>query len=389
MRKTTTRLTALALALALLLTSCGGGGASAATMHLRKTEGTVGVSDNEGKDVAPRENLGLYSGYQVGTQAESYAWIDLDEVKLTKMDADSEVEITKEGKKLEINVKSGSLFFNVTEPLADDETMNIVASTMVIGVRGTCGWVTEDTAALLEGTVTVTAGNQEATVSAGEMAVLTDGVLEVKPFTVNDVPAFVVEELAGDDNLAQTVLDATGLNIPAYSMASYEELLSTLEDVVYTELIDFEQDGSPELLVVNLEQEDNNRVTFGASIYQNGPEGPKYLAHGGVHAAVERVVCSLVESNGRLFVHCRSMSSYEAGRYWGDYIGSLPQQDESGSVWGKVDYVDSFYYGLSVPHNERGLVDIAGIAGVDWQWEETGNVEDKYTLVRELYSQSF
>lgn len=72
MKKTTTRLTVLALSLALLLTSCGGG-ASATSMHLRKTEGTVGVSDGEGKDVTPQENLGLYSGYGVETQAESYA----------------------------------------------------------------------------------------------------------------------------------------------------------------------------------------------------------------------------------------------------------------------------------------------------------------------------
>ena len=173
MKKTTTRLAALALSLALLLTSCAGG-MSATTMHLRKTEGTVGVSDGEGKDVTPKDNLGLYSGYQVETQAESYAWIDLDKVKLAKLDQDSEVEINKEGKKLEIDVKTGSLFFNVTEPLTDDETMNIATSTMLIGVRGTCGWVTDNTAALLEGTVSVTAGGQEATINAGEMAVLTE-----------------------------------------------------------------------------------------------------------------------------------------------------------------------------------------------------------------------
>ena len=126
------------------LLSCVSCGSGAASMHLRRTEGTVGVSDNEGKSVEPRDDLGLYSGYGVGTQAESYAWIDLDDVKLTKLDANSEIEIVKEDKSLEINVKSGSLFFNVTEPLADDETMNIATSTMMIGIRGTCGWVAED-----------------------------------------------------------------------------------------------------------------------------------------------------------------------------------------------------------------------------------------------------
>ena len=219
MKKLSARLTALALSLALslalLLTSCGGG-ASATSMHLRKTEGTVGVSDGEGKKLTPKENLGLYSGYQVGTQAESYAWIDLDKVKLTKMDAGSEAEIVKEGKKLEINMKSGSLFFNVTEPLADDESMNIRTATMAVGIRGTCGWVTQNAAALLEGTVSVTAEDQEVTITAGEMAILTEGgTLEVKPLTAASVPAFVKAELEDNGTLAEAVEAASGLDVLA------------------------------------------------------------------------------------------------------------------------------------------------------------------------------
>ena len=112
-------------------------------------------------------------------------------MKLTKLDQDSEIAITKEGKELEIEVKSGSLFFNVTEPLADDETMDIRTSTMMVGIRGTCGWVTQDTAALLEGTVEVTAGERSVTISTGEIAVLTaDGNIDVRPFRAASVPDF-------------------------------------------------------------------------------------------------------------------------------------------------------------------------------------------------------
>ena len=196
MKKTTTRLAALALSLALLLTSCAGG-TLATTMHLRKTEGTVGVSDGEGKELTTKDNLGLYSGYQVGTQAESYAWIDLDRVKLTKLDQDSEIEIIKEDKHLEIQVLSGSLFFNVTKPLEEDEAMTIRTSTMAIGIRGTCGWVRENAAALLEGEVECTAGGQTVTVSAGEMVELTPEPAEpltVRPFTAAQVKPFVQEE---------------------------------------------------------------------------------------------------------------------------------------------------------------------------------------------------
>lgn len=304
-RKIPTRLASLLLALSLLLPSCGGG-ASATAMHLRKTEGTVGVSDDAGKDVAPKDDLGLYSGYQVETQMESYAWIDLDEVKLTKMDADSEIEIAKEGKKLEINVKSGSLFFNVTEPLADDESMNIRTSIMAVGIRGTCGWVTQDTAALLEGTVEVTAGDQTVTVTAGEMAVVTeDGALEVKPITAASVPAFVREEVAEDEDLAAGIQDTTGIDLTgADPLAVYADLLAEVGktgDIVYTGSFDFESDGDPELLVILNEHDLQNCAQ--AVVFLNGPEGPFKSYTYGWHIDNETV--SMVESGGQLFIKRR------------------------------------------------------------------------------------
>ena len=218
------RILSLTLALSLLLTSCGGG-TSAATMHLRKTEGTVGVSDGDGKSVDPRENLGLYSGYGVDTSSESYAWIDLDSVKLTKLDQDSEIVITKEDKKLEIEVKAGSLFFNITQPLADDESMNIRTSTMAVGIRGTCGWVVSngDQGAqlfLLEGTVEAeaTATGERVQVSAGEMAEVTvnengETEITVQPFAEEHIAPFVLTELENDTALSAAILEASGLDV--------------------------------------------------------------------------------------------------------------------------------------------------------------------------------
>lgn len=211
------------LALVLLLTSCGSGsGTSAATMHLRRAEGTVSVSDGEGKNVEPRENLGLYSGYGVDTKNESYAWIDLDEVKLSKLDQNSQAAIKKEDKHLEIEVLSGAVFFNVTEPLADDETMNIRTSTMMLGIRGTCGWValSEDkgtlTVGLLEGKVECSNGENTAVVSAGEKGTIpASGEINVTPLTAAQVPAFVKAELEEDSTLAETVKADSGLDVLA------------------------------------------------------------------------------------------------------------------------------------------------------------------------------
>ena len=76
------RCTALLLALSLLLLAGCGGKAAATTMRLMRTEGEVGVSDDDGKSVAPKEDLGLYSGYGVDTQSASFAWINMDDVKL-------------------------------------------------------------------------------------------------------------------------------------------------------------------------------------------------------------------------------------------------------------------------------------------------------------------
>ena len=203
------RTLAMLLTTAMLFVGCGG--VQAATMYLRKVAGSVGVSDSEGRKVDLLENMGLYSGYGVDTQAESYAWIDLDKVKLAKLDQNSEIAIEKEGKSLEIEVKAGSLFFNVIEPLAEDETMEIRTSNMMVGIRGTCGWVEvldsgHMALSLLEGKVECTAGGNTATVSAGERAEMSpDGDISISVLYQESIPAFVQEEVSGEEKLAQAV----------------------------------------------------------------------------------------------------------------------------------------------------------------------------------------
>ena len=259
---------ALLLTGCLLLTSCGGG-ASAASIHLRKTEGTVGVADGGGKAVELRENLGLYSGYGVDTRSESYAWIDLDSVKLTKLDENSEIEIQKEGKKLEIEVKSGSLFFNVTQPLAEDETLDIRASSMVVGIRGTCGWVEvrdpeHMTLYLLEGTVECAAGPVTTTVDAGKMAVMTVGTEEgngiaVSSFSAADIPAFVLEEVKEDGGLVEKILEDSGIDIlnpvdpqdEINRRAALLEVLNGSSSAAYAGLFDMDGDGREDLLLLH------------------------------------------------------------------------------------------------------------------------------------------
>ncbi len=230
------RLAALILAACLLCAGCTGR-VVASVMQLIKTEGTVGVSDEGGNTVSLVENMGLYSGYQMDTAEQSYAWINLDSVKLTKMDAESEIEIRKDGKNLAIAVKSGGFYFHVTEPLAEDETMDIRTSTMTVGIRGTCGWVRvvdemHMQVCILEGTVQCTVTEPESGQSvSGEVTAGEKAELVVSPekeekceiikedLLLYEIPMFVLTELFADDALCDKIneasaLDASGDGLP-------------------------------------------------------------------------------------------------------------------------------------------------------------------------------
>lgn len=216
-------ITALLLAASLLCGGCGntagGSGedssakedgaetsADAATMRLEKTIGDVTVWNEEEEILELREKLPLYSGYQLFTEVESYSWINLDDTKLAKMDRESAASVQKEDRHLKITASQGALFFNVTKPLAEDETMEIEVGNMIVGIRGTCGWVSAAAPRavyILEGTVTCQIPDEDlnAQVSAGEMAYLvksTENRIEVKPFTRMDIPRFVLDELDSD-----------------------------------------------------------------------------------------------------------------------------------------------------------------------------------------------
>lgn len=178
----------------------------AATIALAKTEGEVEIIDRRGKDVSPKENLRLFDGYSMGSHVASYAWMDLDQERLVKLDQESQIEIEKKRRELEIIVQSGSVFFNIARPLEEDESLNIRTSSMIVGIRGTCGWVEvlsdegRMRVYLLEGRVECSADEEKKEVLAGEMAELTeDGQITVSKFTAEDIPDFVMEELQGEE----------------------------------------------------------------------------------------------------------------------------------------------------------------------------------------------
>lgn len=241
MRKTASLWMALLLVWSLMLPAAAET-ATAATLRLEKAEGTVTVSTAAGRTVSTTDGMRLYSGYALETETASYAYVSLDSTKAVKLDASSRGEVSKSGKKLELKAVSGKLFFNVTAPVKEDESLNIRTSTMVTGVRGTAGWVevvdrSVSRVHLLEGTLTVTAAEpstgelRRTVITGGQTATAAvDGAsrpghqasLTVTELREEDVPAFVAVELAKDPALQDKVEKNSPLSV--------EEIIRGAED---------------------------------------------------------------------------------------------------------------------------------------------------------------
>lgn len=258
------RLAAALLALAVVLSCVPPGLAvsdTVATMRLTKTEGTVSVSNSSGKNISVIKNMRLHNGYQLESEEESYAWVDLDSTKLVKLDAVSQASIRKSGKKLEILLDSGNLFLNVSQPLEDDESLNIRTSTIVVGIRGTSAIVeVQDKSTvhviMLEGrselsvTDPVTGQVKTETVAGGESATCVvypqdraGDKCEIirKKTKEEDVRGFVLEELPQNPELTETIFRETGLDLRDVTREDARARLAEDERVTRQRLAEIEK----------------------------------------------------------------------------------------------------------------------------------------------------
>ncbi len=196
---------------------------TAATLRLEKTEGTVSVENQNGKSVSMLDGMRLYSGYTVSTEAESYAHISLDSTKAVKLDASSEVQVSKSGSKLELHLVSGSLLCDVSKTLSSNESLSIRTSTTITGIRGTTVFFRqresgETEVYVLHGTITlittdpVTGESRQVRVTTGQMATAwpssenSEPQITVHSFTEEDVPGYVGIELAENEELHQRLI---------------------------------------------------------------------------------------------------------------------------------------------------------------------------------------
>lgn len=203
--------------------------AKATTMKLESTSGTVSLTTQNGTARKITKGMRLYNGYTLETAASSYAYISLDSSKAVKLDASSKASLRQSGKKLELLVKSGKLFFNVKTPLTGRESMNVRTSTMVTGVRGTCGVVeavsaSESKLYLIEGKVTCQTVNKETgkkdniEVVGGQTATFstsahTDEKVVVEKMAETDIPLFAIQEVVKDTQLQDKIERQTDLDV--------------------------------------------------------------------------------------------------------------------------------------------------------------------------------
>ena len=206
-------------------------GLTATTMRLLRVEGTVTLQDASGAERTIVDNIRFSSGDALSTGSASLASIAFDDHKIVTLDENSRAEFTKNGNQMELNLTAGGVFFDVNQPLADDETFDIRTATMTVGIRGTSGYVSVDgegiaTLILTSGHVHITGRNpntgetKQLDVGPGQQIrvyLFDDRTIGSVDFVLTEITEdmlnqFILDRLGQSEQLRITVCAATGWN---------------------------------------------------------------------------------------------------------------------------------------------------------------------------------
>ncbi|MCR4621529.1 MAG: FecR domain-containing protein [Clostridiales bacterium] len=127
----------LTLILSLTLGALADESYDASAMRLVRYEGNVEILDAGGTPRFVMENVRFKSGEAMRTGEDGMASVLLDDEKIVTLDALSLVEFTKENSSMRLTLREGTLLLDVREKLDENETLDIVTSTMTVGIRGT------------------------------------------------------------------------------------------------------------------------------------------------------------------------------------------------------------------------------------------------------------
>lgn len=233
---------------------------TATTMRILRLEGEVTLEDN-GKPKSVKENLRLASGNALSTAVKSLVSIGLDDTKIVTLNERSRAEFNQSGRKLDLKLTEGSLYFEVSEPLTDEETFDIRTSTMVVGIRGTSGLVSvegdHESLVITDGVVHVIGTNpvtgevKEIDVRAGQRITVylyndrsVDSIeFFLEEVTEHDMPEFVLQYLRDNLVLLDKVVRETGWDKEWILGIKKEDALS--ENTPVIKMPGGEGDGNP------------------------------------------------------------------------------------------------------------------------------------------------
>lgn len=242
-------------------------------MRLEKYLGMVKL-ESQGKEKEVITGSRLISGDDLTTMGESNAYIVLDQHKILMVDELSNIEIQQEGRELDVKLFAGSVFFNVSEKLEADESLDFHTNNIVTGVRGTSGIITYkeeekvSQVVVLSGVMEVSSPQDTVVITAGQAAVATtldDGSVEMKviAYEREDLSVFFsdffIDELQLDLVAEETALTLSEkLRFP--SMIPVEGKVASLSPLLVASMT------TDEIYLLEEGTADLSRMTLGAMV---------------------------------------------------------------------------------------------------------------------------
>ena len=201
------------------------------TMRLLHYQGSVEIFDASGESRFVMENVRFSSGEVLQTGEDSLASVSLDDSKIVTLDANSRVEFIQEASHFRLNLLQGAIILDVQAKLDENESLDIQTSTMVVGIRGTLVFMSEEPTenaqevrtklGILEGTAQIDYEDQSGAhrlmpVQAGRVVTIESqakagtGVSPViTEITSQDVAGFVSNRVLDDAVLTRRVIEGS------------------------------------------------------------------------------------------------------------------------------------------------------------------------------------
>ena len=237
----------------------------ATTMRLLRRVNVVTLEDASGKEKAMTDNMKLQNGNALKTEVDSMVSVGLDEFKIVTVEENSRAEFYQSGKQLELNLTEGSLFIDVSQHLADDESFDVRTSTMTAGIRGTTIYVSQNqdgtwTMYLVSGALHVhgqhpitmeekdvdIVGGQKVTAITFDDRETDTIILLVEEFSEEDMPLKLVEELVANQDALERAGSETGFDTAKIAGLAGVSIDPNTENQTETETIETESEAETE-----------------------------------------------------------------------------------------------------------------------------------------------